>query len=304
MECPVCFDPDARHVDSAGSVIETECKRCGHFKYGGSAWEKLKKAPENKRAAIASWLWDQSRFGSVPTIDDSNIDSLLAMAPLPFIERAKRLLVHLAEQSDRLGQPLQLNSPKLDAMVGTLAHNDLAHINQFLHDQGWVEDVVGGLWKVTGSGLIQADEWRQSAAASAQAFVAMWFNPDLNAAWKDGFQKGISAAGYKPMRIDTKEHANKICDEIISEIRRSRFLVADYTGHRAGVYYEAGYATGRNLPVLFTCRKDDLANLHFDIRQYNCIDWETPSELARRLEVRIAAVIGDGPLKRNNAYFG
>jgi hypothetical protein len=38
----------------------------------------------------------------------------------------------------------------------------------------------------------------------------MWFDPDLDTAWKDGFQKGISAAGYKPMRIDTKEHANKI----------------------------------------------------------------------------------------------
>jgi len=35
----------------------------------------------------------------------------------------------------------------------------------------------------------------------------MWFDPDLDT---DGFQKGISAAGYKPMRIDTKEHANKI----------------------------------------------------------------------------------------------
>ncbi len=58
----------------------------------------------------------------------------------------------------------------------------------------------------------------------------------MNAVWKDGLEKGISAAGYKPLRIDTKEHANKICDEIISEIRRSRFLVADYTGHRGGVY--------------------------------------------------------------------
>ena len=297
MECPVCFDPGARQVDSAGGVIETDCKRCGPFRYTGGAWEKLKKAPENKRAVIASWLWDQNRIGSMPTIDESNIDALLAMPPLQFIERAKRLLVHLAEQSDRLGQPFQLSSPRLDAMVGTLAHNDIAHINKFLLDRGWVEDVVGGSWKVTGSGLIQADEWKQSAAASTQAFVAMWFNPDLDSAWKDGFQKGISAAGYKPMRIDTKEHANKICDEIISEIRRSRFLVADYTGHRGGVYYEAGYAAGRNLPVILTCKKDHMEKLHFDIRQYNCIDWETPTELARRLQVRIEAVIGDGPLK-------
>jgi hypothetical protein len=298
MECPVCFDTSAREVDSAGDVVELECKRCGPFRYGARAWEKLKKAPENNRAVIASWLWDQNRFGSVPTIDESNVDALLSMQPLPFLEKAKRLLIHFAEQSDRLGKPLQLSSPRLDAMVGTLVHDDLVHINQYLLDRGWIEDVLGGYWKVTGGGLIQADEWRTSSASSTQAFVAMWFNSDLDIAWKDGFQKGISGAGYKPMRIDTKEHANKICDEIIAEIRRSRFLVADYTGHRGGVYYEAGYAAGRDLPVILTCRKNDMANLHFDIRQYNCIDWKTPKELAHRLQVRIEAVIGDGPLKR------
>jgi nucleoside 2-deoxyribosyltransferase len=265
--------------------------------YEGGAWEKLKKATENQRATIASWLWDQNHFGSVPTIDDSNIDALLAMPQLAFLERAKRLLIHLAEQSDRLGKPLELSSPRLDAMVGTLVHADLAHIVDFCKSRGWMEDVTGGSWKVTGSGLIQADDWRTSAVASEQAFVAMWFNPDLDAAWKDGFQKGILAAGYKALRIDNKEHANKICDEIISEIRRSRFLVSDYTGQRGGVYYEAGYASGRNLPVILTCRKSDRENLHFDIRQYNCIVWETPEELARRLQVRIEAVIGDGPLK-------
>ena len=154
MECPVCFDTGAREVDSAGGVVELDCKRCGPFRYGGGAWEKLKKAPENKRAVIASRLWDQNRFGSVPTIDESNVDALLSMQPLPFLERAKRLLIDLAEQSDRLGKPLQLSSPRLDAMVGTLVHNDLAHINQFLLDRGWIEDVVGGYWKVTGGGLI------------------------------------------------------------------------------------------------------------------------------------------------------
>jgi nucleoside 2-deoxyribosyltransferase len=74
-------------------------------------------------------------------------------------------------------------------------------------------------------------------------------------------------------------------------------VVADFTGQRGGVYYEAGYAAGRGIPVVWSCRKDQIKDLHFDIRQYNCIDWETPAELARRLESRITAVIGDGPLR-------
>ena len=40
------------------------------------------------------------------------------------------------------------------------------------------------------------------------------------------------------------EHINKIRDEIISQITRSKFLIADFTGHRGGVYFEAGLAMG------------------------------------------------------------
>jgi hypothetical protein len=62
------------------------------------------------------------------------------------------------------------------------------------------------------------------------------FNVELNPAWDLVFRPGIARAGYFAFRIDQKEHANKICDEIIAKIRRSRFVVADYTGHRGGVY--------------------------------------------------------------------
>ena len=54
---------------------------------------------------------------------------------------------------------------------------------------------------------------------------------------------------------------------------------------------------GLGLPVFWACRKDDMANLHFDIRQYNCIDWENDAELEARLRRRIEAVVGHGPGK-------
>jgi nucleoside 2-deoxyribosyltransferase len=251
----------------------------------------------HRKTRTGVWLaLGASRFGSVPTID-ANVDALLSSAPTPFIEKAKRLLVHLSSQSGPLGKPFELGSPRLDAMLETLNHNDLTLFTEFFLQQGWLAEITGGQWRLTGQGLMKADEWKQAASSSSQAFVAMWFDPGMNAVWKDGLAKGISAAGYKPLRIDTKEHANKICDEIISEIRRSRFMVADYTGHRGGVYYEAGYAAGRDLPVILTCKKEDMKGLHFDIRQYNCIDWRSPDELAHRLQVRIEAIVGDGPFK-------
>ena len=128
--------------------------------------------------------------------------------------------------------------------------------------------------------------------------------------WKAGIEPGIRDAGYKPSRIDRKGHTNKIDDEIIAEIRRSRFVVCDVTCeliehndeqtaiHRGSVYYEAGFAHGLNIPVIFTCRKDGLEKIAFDTRQYPHIVWERPETLRRALANRIAAVIGDGPEKK------
>ena len=124
----------------------------------------------------------------------------------------------------------------------------------------------------------------------------MWFHEDLVPAYENGFAPAIRAAGYQPMIINKKEHSNKIDDEIVAEIRRSAFLVADFTGHRGGVYFEAGYAMGRGLPVFWTCRKDHFKDLHFDIRQYNCIDWKGLDDLKPRLQQRIEAQLGRGPV--------
>ena len=127
----------------------------------------------------------------------------------------------------------------------------------------------------------------------------MWFDESMDEVWEEGFRPAIRDAGYEGVRIDRKEHLSKIDDEIIAEIRRARFLVADFTqgetGPRGGVYYEAGFAHGLNIPVVFTCRKDALEKIHFDTRQYPHIVWETPGELRDSLAKRISAVLGDGP---------
>ena len=57
-------------------------------------------------------------------------------------------------------------------------------------------------------------------------------------------ETAISGAGYKPVRIDKHQHNNRIDDEIVAAIRQSRFVVADFTQQRGGVYFEAGLAMG------------------------------------------------------------
>lgn len=77
-------------------------------------------------------------------------------------------------------------------------------------------------------------------------------------------------------------------------IRVAPFVVADFTGNRGGVYFEAGFARGLNIPVIHTCRKSRFDAAHFDIQQINTIVWEQPEELDEMLLHRIRGTLGEG----------
>ena len=185
---------------------------------------------------------------------------------------------------------------------------ELEYLLDYLTSVSWLRDEHGGAtlrcYSLTVRGHGYLAEIDHQIPNSAQAFAAMWFHESMDPVWSKGIRPAIMDVGYNPLRIDQKDHLNKIDDQIITEIRRSRFLVADFTqgadGARGGVYYEAGFAHGLNLPVIFTCRTDALGNVHFDTRQYPHIVWQSPDELRERLSSRISAVLGDGPLKNQN----
>ena len=137
---------------------------------------------------------------------------------------------------------------------------------------------------------------------SSQCFVAMWFDDSMNEVYENGIRPGIEDAGYKPLIINQMpDLIGKIEDEIIAEIRRSKFMVADFThgddGVRGSVYYEAGFAHALRLKVIFTRRKSKEGVVHFDTDHYYRIEWETPEDLRKQLKVKIEAAIGEGPLK-------
>ncbi len=148
---------------------------------------------------------------------------------------------------------------------------------------------------VSGDGIARMQELEEARGRelSAQVFVAMWFNKGLDEVYEEGIVPAIKDCGLNPLRIDAKETNQKVCDEIIAEIRRSKFLVADCTGSRGGVYFEAGFAMGLGIPVIWTCRnrEDDIKELHFDTRQYSHVLWDDAADMRKKLRNRIAATI-------------
>jgi hypothetical protein len=184
---------------------------------------------------------------------------------------------------------------ELQASAYSPSADDLRTLFKILESERLIEDKQNISFILTAKGLLAAEDMAATGAPSAQGFVAMSFETSLNEAWSNGFDPAIRSAGFRPFRIDAKDYVGGITDEIMTEIRRSRFVVADYTGQVNGVYFEVGFALGLGLTVIPTCRSEEIGALHFDIRHLNTLLWKTPQELATNLQKRIRAVVGIGP---------
>ena len=79
------------------------------------------------------------------------------------------------------------------------------------------------------------------------------------------------------------EHINRIGDEIISQIRRSKFLIADFTGHRGGVYFEAGALTRKAIQM---AKDGDTIALRL------CLDRIYPARKDRPVKFALPPIIG------------
>lgn len=172
--------------------------------------------------------------------------------------------------------------------------NQAVRMLEQLSKLGYLEKSNSGFdhYMVTHLGWKRVAELKRAGLDSRQAFVAMWFDPSQTEFFDKGFRPAIEADGFtRALRIDGKDHNNKIDDEIVAEIRRSRYLVADFTGHRGGVYFEAGFALGLGLPVIWTCHESHIKDAHFDTRQYNHITYTGPEDLRVKLLNRIRATI-------------
>ena len=195
-----------------------------------------------------------------------------------------RMLMFLREviRSDDAGQALE--SDLLYAAGGCRDADDRKELENYAAAQGWMGiPQASGVNKFTKRinlpARIHVEEKLREQGQGRQGFVAMWFDPSMDEVYNDGIEPAIDDAGYEAFRIDRKDFLGKVDDEIVAEIRKSRFVVADFTttkkaGARGGVYFEAGFAHGLGIPVIHTCRKDRMKDVHFDTNHFNHLTWE------------------------------
>jgi hypothetical protein len=131
--------------------------------------------------------------------------------------------------------------------------------------------------------------------SSKNCFIAMSFSgTDYSLQIRDAIKNAVSTTGYNPILInESKIESDKtINDAIIAEIKRAKFVIADFTEQKRGVYFEAGYALGRGLNLIYSCDEEDFKNnSHFDVNHYPHILYKNANDLEKQLIDKIRAWI-------------
>jgi nucleoside 2-deoxyribosyltransferase len=297
--CPLCGEGADFTVHIEPRTMEDcymgRCDRCGQVNITKSVVEEFRK---NRRLYVLSACF--RRYGGLPLlISLKTVDHFISNYPEPksVAEKMNALLIYLANQNVPPGNPVVFSFSKDYPLAFAANQLGAQFLVQQLADRGFVESELNSNRVTILAGGYERIEELQAASykSTRNAFVAMWFDKSQESIFNDAIRPAVEQAGYQAIRIDKTEHVNRIDDEIIAQLKQSRFVVADFTGQRAGVYYEAGFMHGLGRNVFCMVRKEHLKEVHFDMRQLNFIDYETAAEAKERLCFRIMAVEGKGP---------
>lgn len=208
------------------------------------------------------------------------------------VEQVDKLIQFIQRNTQDIMEGVSIVADKMSSIVYGKGSSDVSFCVRAAKAKDLLADgKTSGNTRLTYDGWLRADELSKSRPTSNLAFVAMCFDPSTDQAWESGIKPALEECGYQPVRIDKQQFNHKIDDEIIAQIRKSSLVVCDFTKHRGGVYFEAGFAMGLGVPVIFTCNTAQLKGAHFDTRQYNHIVWESSADLKEKLINRIEATI-------------
>ena len=262
------------NFDRSSHSLRYRCEKCGPINLREEAVDKLRLQmfKEDEKQIIGVELRNASfKRGNKPSLDPLSMNDLEKLIhlyrPLDPLDKMDHALLTIDRLSKKAGEKIKIpvqydallyycsgQSEVLTILTYLLEHGDIkARDPQNPHNELWI----------TAKGYQRLRELKQSNIESRNCFVAMWFTPEMDEVYEEAIKPAIefiedghTEPRFHADKVDKVEHTDDINDKTIALIRRSRFMVCDLTGYRGGVYFEAGFAYGLGLPVIYTCRKD------------------------------------------------
>lgn len=219
-------------------------------------------------------------------------------------EQIDNLIAWIAEHT-AAGQYVTIG-PNHRAIMGAVDASVVGWALDYLEEERFIQvqiarqpNVTSASLRLSPKGWERHREIRRGALDGRKAFMAMQYgDAELNGVYGKCFKPAVAATGFTLTRLDEEPKAGMIDDRLRVELRTSRFLLADLTHENRGAYWEAGFAEGSGKPVIYTCRKGHIREVHFDTNHHLIVEWD-PADLERTsttLKSSIRATFPDAQL--------
>ena len=250
--------------------------------------------PTRRNLTAISAATRQSADGGSPLLLRMDNWDQVAAAHIntPVRQKVLKVLRYVAGKSEFPGAVVriseELDYPAFDAASPV----ECRFLVQHAVDSSYLDCRPVEMLTITVKGWDVVEPLRGTDGIPGRCFVAMSFAEELDEAYFLGIKLAVEKdCGLLAIRMKELHHNADICDRLLSEIRQAQFVIADFTGHGNGVYYEAGFARALGREVINCCRDTDFDQLHFDTNHLNHIKWKTPVDLREQLTDRIRATI-------------
>jgi hypothetical protein len=290
--CIVCDTPNVRRQEGVGDFARFDCERCGSFVLGRTAESTLQKqlAEQPLRRSLMSHTLRRMQRPAGKHLH------IIVSDELPTFWRDDRLPTPL-QQADALilwagaNQPAafdfaEIPAPALAAQIGLQIAprgdgGGLGWLFDQLSSKGLFRNTDRGGGKIglmlTLEGWRRYEELKKTQVESRISFMAMKFGDDeLNHVVSKCFKPAVARAGFTLRVLTDEQPAGLIDNQLRAAILGSRFLISDLSHGNQGAYWEAGYAEGLGLPVIYTCSAAKWAEskTHFDTNHMVTIIWD------------------------------
>ena len=315
--CPFCSQECETYGPTHPGNECYACKNCGVFEIHRDTKLIPKEQWDADKYIIAGYLFETNRRRWLPSavfelkmIKTDIMDEIRhgGYWPLTTMQRLEKMLLYLYSLHSYVGGPLlakDIPPPVAYAkhLIETISILDAMEELHWLVQNKSTELLF---FMLTISGLTHAEELLRTNLNSTSVFIAMAFKKDWRATCDNAIIPACAACGFMARPSTDNEYNDGIMDEIITEIRRSKFVIVDFTYNNNGAYFEAGYAQGLGREIIRLCKKDwfeghdekgNKNRLHFDIQHYNIILWDNHADLLKKLKARIRATIPDAILE-------
>ena len=186
-----------------------------------------------------------------------------------------------------------IGSKKMNAELGYISHDK--HSGKYVL---WLKDFAGDFIGNPGN-YVRGDSWDTLEEALAKAancptaflmhlkwmhsidiefgFMAMEFgDSQLERIVADHIKPTIRTSFNVELSTARDVAQAGLIDEIIRDhIRRAKFVLSDLTHGNNGAYWEAGFAEGVGIPVIYTCERGvfEKESTHFDTNHLTTVMW-------------------------------